>query len=293
VKEPRKLLVSFSGGRTSAYMTKRILDTWRERYDEITVLFANTGQEHEKTLEFVRNCDVEFGFGTVWLEADVREAGKGSVARVVDFDTASRDGRPFEDVISKYGIPNAGWPHCTDRLKLQPMRSYIREVLGYKRGEYDQCIGIRADEIDRMSPSASEQNIKYPLVNWCVTKQMIREWWSQQAFDLEIPEHQGNCVWCWKKSDRKLLTLAKHNPEFFDFPMRMEETYHTVTLPKNGVIVSSGFFRGHKTSKDIIASSAEPFIEWTPVDADRQLGMFMDEMDYSNGCSESCEVEYV
>ena len=31
--------------------------------------FANTGQEHEKTLDFIHNCDTHFNFNTVWIEA--------------------------------------------------------------------------------------------------------------------------------------------------------------------------------------------------------------------------------
>jgi len=34
------------------------------------------------------------------------EKGKGSGLRFVTFETASRDGKPFEDAISKYGIFN-------------------------------------------------------------------------------------------------------------------------------------------------------------------------------------------
>ena len=36
----KKLVISFSGGRTSGYMTKKILDTKRDEYD-IKVIFAN------------------------------------------------------------------------------------------------------------------------------------------------------------------------------------------------------------------------------------------------------------
>ena len=67
--------------------------------------FANTGQEHEKTLEFINNCDMHFGFNTVWIEAVTHpNKKKASTAKVVNFETASRKGEPF-GVISKYGIP--------------------------------------------------------------------------------------------------------------------------------------------------------------------------------------------
>lgn len=59
-----RLLVLFSGGRTSAYMTYRILKEYADQY-EIVVCFANTGRENPETLDFVRDCDQHFGFNTV------------------------------------------------------------------------------------------------------------------------------------------------------------------------------------------------------------------------------------
>jgi 3'-phosphoadenosine 5'-phosphosulfate sulfotransferase (PAPS reductase)/FAD synthetase len=47
-----KLLVSFSGGETSAYMIDFIKRNLA--YDDVVYTFANTGLEHERTLEFVR-----------------------------------------------------------------------------------------------------------------------------------------------------------------------------------------------------------------------------------------------
>jgi hypothetical protein len=291
-----RLVVSFSGGRTSGYMTKRVLDTWRDRYDDIVVIFANTGQEHEKTLEFVHNCDVYFGFNTVWVEGVPQETiGVGSKAKVVTYETASRQGEPFEAAIKRYGLPSASAPICSDRLKVVPVRNYIREILGWNSKTYDQILGIRADEIDRMSMHAEANRVKYPLIGWGVTKTMVLDWWKEQPFDLGLEELYGNCVWCWKKSDRKLYTIAKNTPEYFDFPARMEELYHTWQSPTHGgVVTGQSFFRKHRKAVDIIATSKTPFIEWTPGNSITQMGLFsMDEMDYSNGCSDSCEVEFV
>lgn len=53
--------VSFSGGLTSAYMTAWIKQNYSESH-QIIVTYANTGLEHEKTLEFIRNCDEQLGF---------------------------------------------------------------------------------------------------------------------------------------------------------------------------------------------------------------------------------------
>lgn len=93
------MVVNFSGGRTSVYMTKLLIDNYSHLYNFI-VVFANTGMEHEKTLEFVKNCDTYFNFNTVWIEASVvHEKNKGTKHKIVSYKTCSKNGEPFEDVI--------------------------------------------------------------------------------------------------------------------------------------------------------------------------------------------------
>ena len=284
MSKPR-LSVSFSGGRTSAYMTWRLLnhERARDRFD-VRVLFANTGQEHEKTLEFVDRCDREFGFGVVWLEAVVHEGERrGSTHRVVDFETASRQGEPFEAVIAKYGIPNPDFQPCTRELKTNVMRSYVRSI-GWEPRSYWQVVGIRADEMDRVNPKHRELMLWYPLLDWGVDKQSVTTFWSRQAFDLEIPEHLGNCVWCWKKSLRKHLTLAKEEPWVFDFPRRMEREYAFAGAGAG----PRRFFRGHRSVDDIFRLSDNWFVPFREGDQQRQLSMLPD-LDEAGGCAEACE----
>lgn len=62
-------LISFSGGRTSAYMLWRIIQAhggvWPEN---VVVVFMNTGDEREETLAFVRECAERWGVKVIWLE---------------------------------------------------------------------------------------------------------------------------------------------------------------------------------------------------------------------------------
>lgn len=271
-------------------MTWRVLQEWRGQYDEILVLFANTGQEDERTLDFVNACDVVFGFKSIWLEAEVPpQKGVGTKHRIVNYSNASRKGEPFEQVISKYGIPNTTMPHCTRELKIAPMQSYVRS-LGWSHNTYDRAIGIRADEFDRMPVRAKENRIIYPLVRWNITKGDVLEFWRGQDFDLEIDEHEGNCLWCWRKTKSKLLTLAADRPEVFDFPARMEREYGKVGAMYKNTGESQVFFRKKESTADIIASSKEPFRRFIPNDPEYQYSLELGEM--PNGCSESCEVEY-
>ena len=271
------LIISFSGGRTSAYLTKILLE--KSEYKNIHVVFANTGQEHPKTLDFVHNCDTHFGFNTTWIEADVKEGkGNGTRHKVVGYETASRNGEPFESVIAKYGIPFTKSPHCTREMKRYPIMSYIKS-LGLKRGDYHMAIGIRADEVDRISPSADHDGIIYPLIKMGVKKIDVLKWWARQDFDLEIPEHMGNCTWCWKKSFKKLVTVMDEMPSAFDFPERMEREYADRGAVANKLQKDLRFFRGWKSVSDIRNMK------------DGGHEKFTDPWwEMSNGCSDSCEV---
>ena len=281
----KKLCVSFSGGKTSAFMARWCQQNLSDQYD-IRYVFANTGQEHEKTLEFVDRCDREWGLGVTWVEAVVHHGErKGCTHRVVNFETASRDGEPFERVIQKYGIPNKSYPHCTRELKLAPIRSYLVDEGVW--GDHRMAVGIRADEIDRMQAGARERGIVYPLISdMPMDKAAVDRWWNRQPFGLEIEPLLGNCVTCYKKSDRKLLTIARNEPERFAWARRMELLYGLAGYNEDGT--PRTFYRRHRTADDIIAASRQPFAAWR----EQSNADLFDDMDLPNGCSDSCEVEW-
>jgi len=315
----KKLQLSFSGGETSAYMTKWCLENLKDEY-EMVVVFANTGEEREETLEFVDRCDKHFGFEVVWVEAVVRvgviinerkhvfyirdwERIKnkftkkgiednfkrfdiGVVHKIVDFETASRNGEPFEDMIKKYGIPNQAYPHCTRSLKTDPMLAYMRDGLGWK--EYYTAIGIRLDEFDRMNDNADELKFLYPLVDNRVTKKHINAFWDSMPFRLELKGFEGNCKACWKKSDRKLFTLALQDESLFDNMVKWEEKYYGEHPEKPAFY----FYRKDRSAKEIITEANKK--EFRPaiddsLDTVIQYDMFDIELDVGLGCSESCE----
>ena len=247
----RKLWVSISGGRTSAYMAIKLKEDYSERY-ELKFIYANTGLEDEKTLIFLDGIDKIFNLGVVWVEGVVNaERGKATTHKIVDFETACRDGSIFEDMIKVYGIPNTAYPHCTRELKINPMVSYIKSI-GWPN-EY-RAIGIRADEMRRVGSSASKDRKLYPLVDFFPTeKQDVLDFFKGYSYDLNIPEHRGNCVTCWKKSDVKILRLINENPTDFDFFHKMESDNglcgHNVDGNKRV------FFRQNRSTADMFGLS--------------------------------------
>lgn len=270
-----RVLVSVSGGETSGLLARLLKQALPGH--EVAFAFANTGCEDDRTLVFLNRLDREYDLALAWVEAEVHAPkGTGTTASVVSFESASRKGEPFESVVAKYGLPGPKYPHCNRELKLAPIHNYARRVLGWEPHSYSTAIGIRADEIDRMSEGSRwSYGAVYPLVALGVTKADVRAFWAQQPFRLEVPEHRGNCVWCWKKSLRKLRTVAVETPEAFDFPARLEAAYSSVGAPA----FPRKMFRENRTTSDILALATEPFAKFSDI-------RFAE----SNGCGETCEV---
>jgi len=281
----QQLTVSFSGGRTSAFMARWLQLNVSDRY-ELLFIFANTGCEHERTLEFVQECDDAWGLGVHWVEAVVHhDERKGCTHRCVDFVSASRNGEPFEDVIRKYGIPNQAFPHCTRETKLSPIKSCMKEF-GF--GKSFTAVGIRSDEMDRMSDSRQKYRIVYPLIEWYpADEDQILGWWQAQEFDLNLPRILGNCVWCWKKSLRKNLTTMKESPEYFEFPARMEQQYARAGN-RETINEDAKFYRKGLSTLDLVEMTKQPFKPFTE-DHVLQPGLF-GPLDEAGGCSESCDI---
>jgi len=284
----KPLVIAFSGGRTSAYMTKLLLEKYSGKRD-IAVIFANTGQEREETLEFVHNCDIHFNFNTVWIEVVPNpEFGKGCTYDIVTFETANRKGLPFERVIAKYGISNHGAQHCSRELKHYPIKKHINS-LGWK--DYEIALGIRIDEPKRLTP---KKDIIYPLAKEFPTnKLMVNQWWHNQPFNLQLKDYEGNCKLCWKKSKRKLLTIILEHPEFLDWwnEMEIKYGYYVPDSHKHNknLIVPAHFFRGDESAMDLLEESKLPFTKQEDAFTLAQLMFSEPELDFSNGCEESCE----
>lgn len=249
----KKLLVSVSGGETSMYMAWWLWTYKQNEFDMIFV-FANTGQENFETLSFVEWFSYYYKIPIVWVEAVPRfikvQDGEnvkrgiiynvidyigsawhglfndhkiGTTFKVVDYNSANVDGKPFEAVIAKYGIPNISTPHCTRELKAAPIKAYAKSIGWY---DYETAIGIRTDELKRRNKKAVKMRLLYPLLDMRpMDKKKINFWWSQQPQRLNLKGYQGNCVTCWKKSDNKLYQIAKENERAFVWMQTMELKY--------------------------------------------------------------------
>lgn len=231
--DKKKLLVTFSGGETSAFMGQYLNKEMQNEY-EMLFVFANTGMESNETLDFVNKCEQKFGINVNWIEAKVFHNQKKSCGFIkVDYLTATRNtdwklrtDTPFEEVVKKYGIPNHSRLHCTRELKMNPIKAFAKSIWGNEK--YYLALGIRIDEIDRMNSKKEELRLVYPLIQKemkPMTKKHINFWWANQEFRLNLKGYQGNCGACYKKSDNKLMQMVLDDVNYFEFLAYLEDKY--------------------------------------------------------------------
>ncbi len=215
-------LISFSGGRSSAFMLRCVLDAHGGALpDDMHVVFANTGEEHEGTLRFVRECGERWGVAIRWVEF-IPEVPRW---REVTYDTASRKGEPFDALVRwKQYLPNHFQKLCTEWLKVRPMAAFMASLgftpcepetktTPYVPGDFDQVIGIRADEQSRVAKSAGRADIRMPLAASGYRLDHVLAFWAVQPFDLEIPLGQGNCRLCFEKGWKQLQNVIATSPD--------------------------------------------------------------------------------
>jgi len=230
--------ISFSGGRTSAFMLYKILEAHDGNLpDDVKVTFANTGKEMPQTLDFVQACSDNWGIEIVWIEIDRAwvehdDNGKKSLpytVKVVDYETAARNGEPFEKLIKQMGILlNVVNRYCSNRMKSRAFKKYLRS-LGWD--SWLSYLGIRADEYRRgmkMKGKVLEGGeVVLPMMDAGHTVKDVSQFWLTNNFDLNLPNDNGvtawgNCDLCFLKARGKKEAIIRERPDLADWWIKQE-----------------------------------------------------------------------
>lgn len=208
-------VVSFSGGRTSAYMVYLIEQMRKsgEWTSPTEYIFMDTGAEHPETYEFIKKCVDHFGIELTCLRGNFEQPiGKGSDYQVLDISECNHDmiNGPMAQILKKYGTPTVMGAWCTSRMKEETHDKYCNDVFG--AGNYVTWLGIRADEQSRLK-IGKRPDLRYMAEISDFEKEDVLDFWSGMQFDLKIEEHLGNCVFCIKKSINKIALAARDEPE--------------------------------------------------------------------------------
>tara|TARA_R110000868_G_C10710375_1_gene749889 strand:+ start:54 stop:854 length:801 start_codon:yes stop_codon:yes gene_type:complete len=204
-----KVLISFSGGRTSGFMLNKILKANGGLPETCKVVFANTGREMPETLDFVQECSDRWNVKITWLEYQRTNNKVGF--DIVSHNSASRDGEPFEALLYQPYLPNIMRRFCTQQLKVLTIKRYLK-TLGWTR--WINTVGIRADEAHRVKPSTDKRWTNwFPLADAGATVKNVMSFWKSQPFDLRVKKGGGNCDGCFLKSEATLAAMWREHPD--------------------------------------------------------------------------------
>jgi hypothetical protein len=238
-----KKVVSFSGGRTSAYLCYLMK---KMHGDDVDFIFMDTGAEHIETYRFLRRVNQYFELNITCLRGRFNTPlGKGNGYEVVDIDDLNPDLKPFTELVGKYGTPSIAGKWCSSRMKEDVHDNYCNGVYG--KGNYETWLGIRADEPRRLGV---KDGIKYLADISDFGKQDVLNFWEGMPFDLRIDEWLGNCVFCYKKSNLKLAAAAFDEPELMSAWLDMIE--NAKEREGQGRDSRHVMYRGKKTLEQVI-----------------------------------------
>lgn len=270
-----KNVVSFSGGRSSALLVYLM----KNQYPDTDFVFMDTGAEHPKTYEFVKNVVKHFDINLTCLRVVVNsELGHGNSYRIISLDELKQDLQPFRDVCYKYGTPYIHGAFCTRTMKLEPFTRYCNDKYG--KNNYQTWLGIRADEPRRLK---AKDGYSY-LADICdFDKQDVIDFWKSQPFDLDLPEHLGNCVFCIKKGINKIALATR------DEPKMAEDFINLINDPNIRVVErrqqeNKIMYRGNNSLISIMAMYQNHSREDIAATIKGNKGF------ESGSCSESCEI---
>lgn len=258
-------VVSFSGGRTSAYLV-HLMEQKHNAGEEVKYIFMDTGAEHPKTYQFIRDVVEAWGIDITCLRVKVNpELGKGNSYEEVSLSELRHDLKPWKDITEKYGTPYFGGAFCTRAMKIEVCEKYCKDNFP----EYQSWLGMRVDEQPRIwgvsvhpllrrlgfadmemrglycqlrDMAGTEEMVSYLEEGYLLDtvsaskiadrvikvkksgqrfmaeisdceKEDVLSFWRSQPFDLQIPEHLGNCIFCIKKGVNKVALALRDEPE--------------------------------------------------------------------------------
>lgn len=278
--------VSFSGGATSGYMLRRLMDANPDFDKKFTVIFENTGKEHDKTLDFVHDVETKWGIPIIWLEycripaldidpllvpegrrrknlIEQQDRNESSHWwRQVRWETAARyydSWTPFDELLKWASVlPNVRTRMCSVQLKLRTRNRYL-----WAQGatEFDTYIGIRKDEEHRKTEILANvewyEHPHFPLCDDCQTHNDVKRFWDRQPFRLNIANFEGNCRLCYLKAFGKRVAVVKAEPESAHWWLKQEETF-AIKADADG-----RFFKKSEPYTMVVAESEYPEFDFS------------------------------
>ncbi|MBJ7536988.1 phosphoadenosine phosphosulfate reductase domain-containing protein [Marinomonas transparens] len=242
-------VVNVSGGKDS---TATLLVAIEREVKSIVPVFADTGNEHEQTYQYLDYLEKRLGLKIERVKADfskqiVRKRTltmdkwrqEGVEERVIEraISVLEPTGNPFLDLcLWKGRFPSMKARFCTEELKIFPINQFIEPMLGAYESIYSWQ-GVRAEE----SPSRAkmpEIEVEFgdmetgkgifnyrPILRW--TADQVFEFHRKHGVDWNPLYEQGmgrvGCMPCVNCNKTELRKIAEQFPEVVERLREWEE----------------------------------------------------------------------
>jgi hypothetical protein len=287
LKDNKNIFCSVSAGYSSVMMAI-MMPIWFPDHNIINVM-ANTSKERPESLHFMNECNKYYNLNLVWIEAEFHEHGIGVTPKIVEYKDLKRNGEIFEEGIKKLGIPSKVNKWCNRDMKLEVLRKYADIIFG--KDDYSVAVGLRIDEIDRVRKDYKRNNVFYPLISHEISNKERNKFWKDEPIQITIPAYKGNCDVCFAKSNRKIMTILKEEPEKGDWwdnmikkygkiPIDGKPSYNDLMEQNNGMT----FYRDYNTIEDLVKMAKQPFSKATD-EYVYESDLFDKEDECGSGCS--------
>lgn len=276
-------VVSVSGGKDSTATALCAIDAFGR--ENCRFVFADTGNEHELTLDYVYNyMPTVFGpINTVKADFSTRIANKRQYVREVWTTECVPDeivrralsvlqptGNPFLDLcIWKGRFPSRKAQFCTQELKRYPLDAYQMALIeqGY---DVESWRGIRRDESQNRKDAKDREltpegwTIVHPIAAW--TAQQVVEFVIGRGVALNKLYSLGmgrvGCMPCINCNKDELLEISKRFPDHVD---RIREWEQVVSLAaKRGwtTFFADSFQEGETYEQIAVRMGIDSRIKW-------------------------------
>jgi len=235
-------IISVSGGKDS---TALLLLAIERQTENMQAVFADTGNEHEQTYDYVRYLEQATGVPIRWVKADFTRQIAGKLEYVLtkwadkgvpqaSIDRAASalvpTGNPFLDLcIWKGRFPSTKAAFCSEELKRNPIIAQVQMPILDSGDDIQSWQGVRRDESLRRS-TLPERDLKLTHANgaelW--NYRPILDWTAEDAFAMHRKHgikhnplyEQGmgrvGCMPCINCRKDELLEISKRFPEAID-----------------------------------------------------------------------------
>ncbi|MBP9806522.1 MAG: phosphoadenosine phosphosulfate reductase family protein [Candidatus Accumulibacter sp.] len=305
-------IISFSGGKDSTAML--LLAIERET-PSLSVVFADTGNEHEQTYDYVRYVEQATGVPIRWVKADFSRqiAGKrefvltkwsakwGAPQDAIDRAVAALvpTGIPFLDLcIWKGRFPSTMRAFCSEELKRNPIIEQVQRP-ALETGDVISWQGVRRDEsLNRRYLVERELKLTYENGNEMWNYRPILDWTADDCFAMHRKHgikhnplyEQGmgrvGCMPCINARKDELLEISKRFPEVIE---RIAQWEKAVALAsKRGAstfFAIDSFTPGMTNEEQFQAGRIEKKVIWAASSRGGRQRDFLREMNDGPVCS--------